>query len=120
VNGATVAHYVSSRHDELLERGVDIVEEDIGDETVDACIDAGRLLPMHIAVRGNDIGQHPQISEPSCVGSIGSIAADALEVIALEIELLRLAQSGFRELSRASRNAGQNCSSFQREYDITQ
>jgi hypothetical protein len=79
------------RHNELLERGVDIVEEDIGDETVDACIDAGRLLPMHIAVRGNDIGQHFQIGEPACVGGIGGIAADALEVIALEIEFLRLA-----------------------------
>jgi hypothetical protein len=68
-----------------------IVEEDIGDETVDACIDAGRLLPMYIAVRGNDIGQDLQIGEPSCVGGIGGIAADALEVIALEIEFLRLA-----------------------------
>ena len=88
---ATVAHHVSSRYDESLERSVNIVEEDIGDETIDACIDAGRRLPMHIAVRGNDIGQHLQISEPSCVGGIGSLAADALEVIALEIEFLRLA-----------------------------
>jgi hypothetical protein len=38
VYDATVAHHVSSRYDETLERSVDIVEEDIGDETIDACI----------------------------------------------------------------------------------
>jgi DNA-binding transcriptional LysR family regulator len=79
VYDATVAHHVSSRYDELLERSFDIVEKYIGDETIDACIDAGH------------IGQHLQIGEPSCVGGIGGIAADALEVIALEIEFLPLA-----------------------------
>jgi len=38
-----------------------------------------------------------QISEPSCVGGIGSIAADALEMVALGVELPRLAQSLRRE-----------------------
>src|SRR5262245_60557760 len=51
VDGATVAHEVSMRDDELLERGLDIVEQDIGDEAIDACIDAGGLIPMHIAIR---------------------------------------------------------------------
>jgi hypothetical protein len=46
---------------------------------------------MHIAGRGNDIGQHLQIGEPSCVGGIRGIATDTLEVIALEVEFLCLA-----------------------------
>src|SRR5262245_12974067 len=31
VDGTTVAYHVCSRHDELLERGVNIIEKDIGD-----------------------------------------------------------------------------------------
>ena len=36
-----------------------------------------------------------QIREPARIGGVGGVAADALEMIALEIELLRLAQSRF-------------------------
>ena len=79
------------RDDEFLQRGLDVVEIDVGDETVDTGIDASRLLPMNVAFRGNKIGEYPQIRKPPRVGGVGSIAADALEVVALEIEFLRLA-----------------------------
>jgi hypothetical protein len=46
VHGATVSHDVFMRYDELLKRGLNIVEVDIGDEAVDACIDATWLLPV--------------------------------------------------------------------------
>jgi hypothetical protein len=44
---------------------------------------------MHIALRRKEIGQYPQIRKPSRVGGVGRVAANALEIIALEIELLR-------------------------------
>jgi hypothetical protein len=91
MNGATVTHDIFVRYDELPERGLDLVEVDVGDESIDAGIDAGRLAPMHIAARRNEIGQHLQIREPARIGGVGGVAADSLEVIALEIELLRLA-----------------------------
>src|SRR5262245_37638512 len=94
VDRAAVAHDVSMRHDELLERSLDIVEIDVGNEAVDTGIDAGRLLSVHIAIGGNEIGEHAQVCKAARVGGIGSIAADALEMIALEIELPRLVQRG--------------------------
>jgi hypothetical protein len=86
---ATVAHDVFVRDHALLERSIDIVEIDVGGEAIDPGIDAGWLLPMHIALRRKEIGQYPQIRKPSRVGGVGRVAANALEIIALEIELLR-------------------------------
>src|SRR5438477_613570 len=40
VNGAAVAHDIVMRNHELLERRVDVVEIDVGDEAVDAGVDA--------------------------------------------------------------------------------
>ena len=97
VDGAAVAHDVCVRHDELLEWSRDVVEIDVGNEAVDAGIDAGRFLAMHEALRGDEIGEHGEIGKATHVGGVGSIAADALEVIALEIVFLRLAQTGLRE-----------------------
>src|SRR5438105_2321197 len=55
MNGATMAHKVSTRANELLERSLDVVEKDVGEEAVDPGIDAGRVLPVHIALRGNKV-----------------------------------------------------------------
>src|SRR5262245_13026021 len=49
---ATVTHHVFTRDHALLERSIDIVEIDIGDEAINPRIDAGWLLPMHIAFAG--------------------------------------------------------------------
>src|SRR5215470_9231851 len=70
---------------------------DVGDETVDACIYAGRLRPVHITCCRNHMGQGLKIGETACVCGIRRIAADTLEVIALEIELARFEQSLFGE-----------------------
>ena len=58
VDSTTVAHEVFMSHDELSQRSIDFVEIDVGDETVDAGIDGGGILPMDIAHRGNKIGEY--------------------------------------------------------------
>ena len=50
MDGATTAHQIAVRQDEPLQRRVDVEEIDVGDEAVDASIDASRLGPVHIAV----------------------------------------------------------------------
>ncbi len=51
VDRLAVAHEFGMRHDASLERRVDGVEVDVGDEAVDAGVDAGRRGAVHIAVR---------------------------------------------------------------------
>src|SRR5712692_11041079 len=70
---------------------------DIGDEAVDAGVDAGGLLAVQVAARGREVRQHLQIREAAPVGGVGSVAPNPLEMVALEIELLRLAQPRFRQ-----------------------
>ena len=90
-------HNVLVCHDESLERRINIVEVYIGDKAVYTGVDAGRLWPVHIALRRNEIGQHLQVGKPTHERGVGVVAADALEVIALEIELARLQQTGFAQ-----------------------
>ena len=97
MNGATVPYDIIVSGYELLERRIDVVEIDVGDEAVDAGIDAGGFLAMHITPRGDEIGKRPEIGEPARHRGIGMVAADALVVIALGIERLRLGQAFFRQ-----------------------
>src|ERR1700716_3574554 len=76
MDGATVPRDIRVRHHELLERSVDLEEIDVGDESINAGIDAGRLWPMHVAVRRDEMGQHLEIREPARVGGVGSGTAD--------------------------------------------
>jgi hypothetical protein len=119
VDRGAMADEVGVRGDKLLERRIDRVEINIGDEAVDAGVDAGRLGSMQVAVRGHEVRQNPQIREPARVGGRRSKAADTLVMIALRIEFLRLVQALLVKLGcsprSASRKAGQNCASFQRE-----
>src|SRR5262245_58837607 len=85
------------RRDKLLEGGIDIVEMDVGDESIDAGVDAGGLRSMHVAALRHKMGQHLQIGEPSLVRRIRLVAANALKVIPLQIELSRLSQAVFRQ-----------------------
>ena len=97
MDGTTVARDVCTRYDELFQWGIDLVKIDVRNEAVDAGINAGRLVSMHITLRGNEIGEHAEIREPACVGGIGRVAPDSLKLIALKVELLRFAQSGLGE-----------------------
>src|ERR1700730_6261663 len=97
VDGGEMGHKIRLGRDELLERRVDVVKENIGDEAIDAGIDAGWGRPVHIAAGWNEAGQHFEIGEAARVSGIRRKAADALEVIALKIELARLEQAFLRE-----------------------
>src|SRR5271170_6537447 len=97
VDRGAMADEVGVRDDKLLERRIDRVEINIGDEAVDAGVDAGRLGSMQVTVRGHEVRQNPQIREPASVGSRRSKATDTLVMIALRIEFLRLEQALFRE-----------------------
>ena len=86
---------------------------------IDGCVDARRLGPVDILTRRDEIRQHLQICESPRVGRGWRVAADALIIVSLGIEFLRLAQPRFgqtRMLRRSiSRKSGQYRSSFQRE-----
>ena len=69
----------------------------IGDEAINAGIDANGFRPVHVTCCRHHIGQDPKIGEAARVGTIRCIATNALKVIALKIELLSLAQTGFGE-----------------------
>src|SRR6516162_5962928 len=85
MNRAAVAHQVRLRHDKLLERSVDGVKVDIGEEAVDAGVDARRLWPVHITVHRNQIGQQAKIGEPAGVSLVRCVAPDARKIVALTI-----------------------------------
>jgi len=53
-----MAHEIGVRGDELLERRIDVVKMDIGDEAVDAGVDAGRRLAVQVAARRHQVGQY--------------------------------------------------------------
>src|SRR5262245_39168494 len=93
VDGAAVAHQVVVRHDETLQRRVDVVEEDVCDEPIDPGIDARRVLAVDVARRRNDPREHAQVCEPACHRVVRLVTADALEVVALRIVVPR-AQEG--------------------------
>src|SRR5215470_8546290 len=88
---------VRVRSDKLLEGGIDIVEMDVGDEPIDAGVNAGGFRPMHVAAHRHEMRQHLQIREPSLVRGVRLVAANALKVIPLQIELSRLSQAVFRK-----------------------
>src|ERR1700731_1145567 len=90
-----MTHQIAVRLDELLQRRLDIVEQDIGDEAIDAGIDTGRLRPMYVTLRRNQMRQYRQIGEAARVSGLRRVAADALEVVALKIEFARFQKPRF-------------------------
>jgi hypothetical protein len=48
MNRAAVSHQVLARRDILLERRVDVIEVDVGEEAVDTGIDAALKLTMRL------------------------------------------------------------------------
>src|ERR1700741_4214752 len=98
VNGAAMSHDIVMGDDELLERRIDVVEIDVGDEAVDAGIDACRLLAVNIGAGGNELGQRSEIGKPARHRRIRLEAADALVVVTLGVELLGLDQPFIRQV----------------------
>src|SRR5262249_34660418 len=78
---------------ELLERGLDIVEPDVGEEAVDGCVNAGRPWSVHVAIRWHEARQHAQVSDTARVGRFRRIAANPRIVVTPKIELLRFTQA---------------------------
>src|SRR5690349_5949067 len=94
VNGHAMAHNVLPRRHELFQRRVDLVEINIGDEAVDAGVDAGGVRSVYVAAACRDgVGQDVKIGEAARINGIRRVAPDALEMVALEIEFARLEQA---------------------------
>src|SRR5581483_854132 len=74
---AAVPHDIVVRHHELLQRRVDVVEIDIGDEAVEAGIDAARYVAVNIAVTGDQVRDRGEIGEPARHRRVRIVAADA-------------------------------------------
>ena len=71
------------RHNELLERCIDLKKVDISDEPIDGSIDARWLGSVDIPTRGDEVRQHSQISESPRVGRGWRVATDALIEVSL-------------------------------------
>ena len=98
MNAATMPHDIVMRDDELLQRRVDVVEVDVGDEAVESGVDAGRLVAMDVAVCRNQVRDRSEIGEPARDCSVRIKTPDPLIIIALGVELLRRHQPFVREL----------------------
>ena len=90
MNGAAVPLDVVVGGYELLEWRIDVVEINVGDEAIDARINAGRFRTMQITARREKIGKRPEIGEPAHHCGVGIVATDSLVVIAFGVELLRV------------------------------
>lgn len=97
MNLPAVPHEILLRLDKLLQRCLDRIEQDIGDETIDSGIGAAGPGATQVAALWHPTGQHLEIGEAARIGGIRREAAEALVVIAPEIELARLQESFFRQ-----------------------
>ncbi len=101
------------RHNELPERRIYVIEEDVGDETIDAGVDTASLCAEYEFLVAEQMCDHLQIRDTPRVGIHGLEATDPLVVISLEVVLLRASRSSaersecvFRSCSlRSARNA---------------
>src|SRR5277367_5454621 len=59
------------RGHERFQRRCNREKVNVGDEAINAGIDAGWLHPMRIAIRWNEIGQHLQIRQSARIGLVG-------------------------------------------------
>ena len=85
-----VPHEVWPGRNHSLQWRFYVVDVDVGDETVNGGIHAGRSGSGHIRAGGNEIVEGVEIGEAAGVGGVRRVAADALEMIALSVEVARL------------------------------
>ncbi len=106
MNRAAMPDDVVMRGDELLQRRLDVVEIDVGDEAVDGGIDAGRFAPVHIANLRGSVPQAPRGRQGRAPWRrVGIETTDALVVIALRIELFCLVEAFLGENRMFARSA---------------
>src|SRR5215469_12494714 len=67
----------------------------VGDESVNAGVDTGRIRSVYISAARNEIVEDAEVGQTACIGGVRLVSADALEIVALKIELSRLRQSLF-------------------------
>src|SRR6202011_3222574 len=70
----------------FLERRVDVVEMDVGDESIHCRIDAAGLGSEYVSAAGKQIRKRIEIGDATGVGVSRFVTSDALKVVALEIE----------------------------------
>src|SRR6202522_4086864 len=78
------------RDHEFLQRRLDVVEVDVGDEAIDAGVDGRRSIAMHVALPRDQVRECGEIDEPAGHRGVSLEAADALVIIAPSVELLGL------------------------------
>src|SRR5713226_2256342 len=85
------------RHDEPLERSIDVIKMDVRQKTVDAGVDAIGLVGKQEPVRPDQIYQHLEIRKASSIDLLGLIAADALKIVSFKIIFSRRFQIAGRQ-----------------------
>src|SRR5262249_23185969 len=95
-HGMTVGHEVGRGADLAHERRFDLEEINIGDEAIDAGIDAAGRVAEKLSVRRQEARQHLQILDASFVDLIALISANSLIEISLMIVIPRRFESAFR------------------------
>src|SRR5438046_1386138 len=104
VNRLAVQNDVRLGNEKLSQGRVDLIEVNIGGESIDPGIDAARVRTEQISARRKQVRQNPQVGDTPRVGSIGLIASDALEVVALEVVFPRRLQSFRRDIRMGPQN----------------
>jgi hypothetical protein len=93
-----MAHQGALRGHELLERRVDVVKMDIGDEAINAGVDARRFVAVDKPAVADEAREDSEIVETARISRLWLVAPDALEIIALEIELPGLGEALARQV----------------------
>src|ERR1700731_1386875 len=89
---------IGSRQDKLLERRVDVVEEDVSPEAIDAGVDAAGFRAEHEFTIAKQVRYSLQVRDTAGIRLIRFKAADTLIVIPLEVEFLRCVEAICRDV----------------------
>src|SRR3954454_18347465 len=93
----TVPRDIWMCRDKLLERRVDLIEMNVGDETVDSGVDAARCGAEQISAFGDEIGEDLQVRDASRKHRVTLIASDSLIVVPIKIVFPGLLQAAFHD-----------------------
>ena len=85
MNRLAVLDDVQLGNKKLSQGRVDLIEVNVGGETIDTGIDAARLRTEQKAACRKQVRQNPQIGDTPGIGIIRIIASGTLEVVTLEV-----------------------------------